>query len=146
MKIGELAKAAGCQTVTIRFYERKGLLGKAGRTDSNYRIYVAKDLERLLFIRNCRSLGLTLQEIERLVELHDNPSVDCSDVNAFLDKHLAEVENQMKTLKALQGQLKGLRSRCAVPGASSECRVLTALAHETSLQAQREIAYETHVA
>lgn len=135
MKIGELAKAAGCQTVTIRFYERKGLLGKAERSNSNYRLYATKDVERLLFIRNCRSLGLTLQEIERLVEIHDNPSVDCSDVNAFLDKHLVDVENQMKALQALQQQLKGLRSRCAVPGASSECGVLSVLAHESSAQA-----------
>ncbi|MEC4718420.1 MerR family DNA-binding protein [Noviherbaspirillum sp. CPCC 100848] len=141
MKIGELPKAAGCKTLTIRFYKCKSLLGTAERTGSNYRIYATKDLERLLFIRNCRSLGLTLQEVERLVELRDNPSINCSDVNAFLDKHLVEVENQMKALQDLQEQLKGLRSRCAVPGASSECGVLTALANETHIQAQREIAY-----
>lgn len=138
MKIGELAKAAGCQTVTIRFYERKGLLGKAERSGSNYRIYAAKDLERLSFIRNCRSLGLTLQEVERLVEIHDNPSVDCSDVNAFLDKHLEEVENQMKALQALRDQLKELRSQCTVPGASSGCGVLSVLANETAAQTKLE--------
>lgn len=132
MKIGELAKAAGCQSVTVRFYERKGLLGAAQRSDSNYRIYGTKDLERLLFIRNCRSLGLTLQEIERLVEIHENPSVDCSAVNSCLDKHLVEVENQMKALQALQEQLKNLRSRCAVSGASSECGVLSVLAQDSS--------------
>lgn len=134
MKIGELAKAAGCQTVTVRFYERKGLLGAAERSDSNYRIYSAKDLERLLFIRNCRSLGLMLQEIERLVEIHDNPTVDCSDVNLCLDRHLVEVENQMKALQTLQKQLKGLRSRCAVPGASSGCGVLSALVNESPVK------------
>jgi Cd(II)/Pb(II)-responsive transcriptional regulator len=137
MKIGELAKAAGCQPVTIRFYERKGLLGAAQRTDANYRLYGTRDLERLLFIRNCRSLGLTLQEIERLVEIHDNPTVDCSDVNACLDKHLIEVANQMKALQALQEQLTRLRTRCAVPGASSGCGVLSALANETAVQVRK---------
>lgn len=128
MKIGELAKVAGCQTVTIRFYERKGLLGAAGRSESNYRIYGPEDLERLLFIRNCRSLGLTLLEIERLVEIHDNPSVDCTDVNTCLDKHLEEVERQMQALVQLQAELRRLRNRCAIPGASSGCGVLAALA------------------
>lgn len=127
MKIGQLAKAAGCQPVTVRFYERKGLLGVAGRSDSNYRVYGSQDLERLLFIRNCRSLGLTLAEIERLVEIYDCPSDDCSDVNTCLDKHLEEVEKQMQALSQLQGELRRLRSRCAVPGASSGCGVLAAL-------------------
>lgn len=127
MKIGELAKAADCQTVTIRFYERKGLLGAAGRSESNYRVYGPQELERLLFIRNCRSLGLMLPEIERLVLIHDNPSVDCTDVNTCLDRHLEEVEKQMRALSQLQGELRRLRSRCAFPGASSGCGVLAAL-------------------
>lgn len=127
MRIGELAHAASCQTVTVRFYERKGLMGPPERSNSNYRVYGTKDLERLLFIRNCRSLGLTLPEIERLVEIHDNPVLDCSDVNACLDMHLEEVAKQMHALKLLQGELRRLRSRCAVPGASSGCGVLAAL-------------------
>jgi Cd(II)/Pb(II)-responsive transcriptional regulator len=130
MKIGELAKAAGCQTVTVRFYERKGLLGAASRSDSNYRVYGMQDLERLMFIRNCRSLGLTLREIERLVAIHDDPTVQCDDVNACLDKHLDEVDRQMEALKRLKKELKQLRRRCMVPGASSTCGVLSALVSE----------------
>lgn len=133
MKIGDLAKAAGCQTVTIRFYERKGLLGVAERSDANYRVYGAKDLDRLLFIRNCRSLGLTLPEIERLVEIHDDPTLDCSDVNACLDKHLREVEEQMQALSKLKTDLRDLRDRCAVPGASKGCGVLAALTGTTEI-------------
>lgn len=132
MKIGELAKAAGCQTVTIRFYERKGLLGAAGRSESNYRMYGPNDLERLLFIRNCRSLGLTLPEIERLVEIHDNPSVDCTDVNRCLDAHLDEVEKQMQALAQLQEELRRLRTRCTIPGASAGCGVLAALSNTSA--------------
>lgn len=127
MKIGELANAAGCQTVTIRFYERKGLLGATERSASNYRVYGSKDLERLTFIRNCRALGLTLSEIERLTAIHDDPIVDCSDVNACLDRHLEEVESQMQALRRLQKDLKALRSRCVVPGASAGCGVLASL-------------------
>ena len=127
MRIGELAEAANCQTVTIRFYERKGLLGAAARSASNYRVYDEKDLERLLFIRNCRSLGLTLAETERLVDMHDHPVLDCSDVNACLENHLEQIHMQMEALKLLERDLRKLRSRCAVPGVSSGCGVLAAL-------------------
>lgn len=100
MRIGELARAAGCQPVTVRFYERKGLLGAAIRSDGNYRVYGKQDLERLLFIRNSRGLGLTLKEIERLVSIYDDPGRACNDVNTCLDQHLEEVEKQNDVIKA----------------------------------------------
>lgn len=127
MKIGELAAAAGCQTVTVRFYERKGLLGAPARTWSNYRVYGQAELDRLLFIRKCRTLGLTLQEIMLLVGLQDNPSLQCDDVNAVLDHHLAEVRQQIQSLRGLEVQLQRLRERCAVPGAVAACGVLSEL-------------------
>lgn len=130
MKIGELARAAGCQSVTVRFYEGKGLLGSATRSESNYRVYGEQDLERLVFIRNCRTLGLTLKEIARLVAIQDDPTLQCDDVNACLDDHLAGVHQQMQALQSLEMQLRRLRSRCQSPGASSDCGVLAALVHE----------------
>lgn len=131
LNIGELAKAAGCQAVTVRFYERRGLLGSAIRSQSNYRMYGEQDLERLLFIRNCRALGLTLKEINDLVAIQDNPTVDCHAVNACLDDHLAQVERQMQTLQLLSVQLKRLRNSCMSPRPSSECGVLAALASDS---------------
>lgn len=130
MKIGELAKAAGCQSVTVRFYEGKGLLGSANRSESNYRMYSEQDLERLIFIRNCRTLGLTLKEIARLVAIQDDPTLQCDDVNTCLDDHLAGVRQQMQALQLLELQLKRLRSRCLSPGTSSNCGVLAALTNE----------------
>lgn len=137
MKIGELAKAAGCQAVTVRFYERKGLLGSANRSEANYRVYGEQDLERLTFIRNCRALGLTLKEITQLVAIQENPTPDCHAVNACLDEHLAGVERQMRTLQLLAIQLKRLRNSCISPRASSECRVLAALTNESLEAAER---------
>lgn len=131
MQIGELAKVAGCQTVTIRFYERKGLLGSTARTESNYRVYGEQDLERLVFIRDCRTLGLTLKEITRLVAIQDEPALRCDDVNACVDDHRADVHRQMQALRLLEAQLKRLRSSCMSPGASSDCGVLAALTNES---------------
>lgn len=63
MKIGELAKVTQTQAETIRFYEREGLLTEPPRSNGNYRLYGQEHLERLAFIRHCRSLDMTLDEI-----------------------------------------------------------------------------------
>jgi len=60
MRIGELAKISNCQVVTIRYYERSGLLPPPSRTEGNYRVYNVTDAERLAFIRNCRTIDITL--------------------------------------------------------------------------------------
>ena len=64
MKIGELAALTNTQVETIRFYERENLLAEPSRSDGNYRIYGAAHAERLSFIRHCRGLDMTLDEIK----------------------------------------------------------------------------------
>lgn len=73
MKIGELARLAGSNAETIRYYEREGLLPKASRSESNYRIYTDAHLERLTFIRHCRNLDMTLGEIRTLLHFKASP-------------------------------------------------------------------------
>lgn len=70
MKIGELAKQAGVNIQTIRFYEREKLLPPPPRTRSGYRDYGARDLDRLLFIQDCQRLGFTLADIYEVLEFH----------------------------------------------------------------------------
>lgn len=71
MHIGELARSAQVNVQTIRFYERQGLLPRPARTAAGYRIYEARDLERVIFIQRNQELGFTLAEIQQLFELHD---------------------------------------------------------------------------
>ena len=89
MKIGALAEATGTPVETIRFYEREGLLPPPLRANNNYRMYLPTHLERLAFIRQCRNLDMTLDEVRALIRLRDTPSQDCGEVNALLRKHLA---------------------------------------------------------
>ena len=56
MKIGELSTASGTTIESIRFYEREGLIAEPGRTDGNYCVYGDEHVQRLVFIRRCRSL------------------------------------------------------------------------------------------
>lgn len=127
MKIGELAKATGSLVETIRFYEREGLLPQAERTEGNYRIYGQDHAERLAFIRNCRNLDMTLNEIRALLRFKDAPTENCGEVNALLDEHIGHVADRIRELKALEKNLKVLRLQCQEASASKDCGILQGL-------------------
>jgi len=98
MKIGELALAAQTQVETIRYYEREGLLPQAPRSEGNYRIYGPEHVERLAFVRHCRSLDMTLDEIRVLLRFKDEPQAECGEVNALLDEHIGHVATRIREL------------------------------------------------
>lgn len=128
LKIGELAKRTDCQVETIRYYEREGLLPAPARSGGNYRLYGAAHVERLRFIRHCRSLDMTLDEVRSLLHFKDIPTENCGEVNALLDKHIGHVTTRMTELKALQTQLKELRALCHNVQATTDCGILQELA------------------
>lgn len=127
MKIGELAQKTGMQVETVRFYEKEGLLPRIGRTDSNYRVYTDTHVERLLFIRHCRSLDMTLDEIRILLHFKDMPDESCDRVNALLDEHIGHVAERIRDLKKLEKQLKNLRDQCHDANDIANCGILSAL-------------------
>lgn len=127
MRIGDLAAATGLPVETIRFYEREGLLPKARRADNNYRVYDAAHTERLGFIRHCRNLDMTLDEVRSLLRLREQPARDCAEVDALLDEHIGHVKQRIRELRALEKDLKLLRARCASPHAIDDCGILSGL-------------------
>lgn len=127
MKIGDLASASATPIETIRFYEREGLLPAPGRTGGNFRIYEAPHLERLQFIRYCRGLDMSLDEVRALLRFKDSPGEDCGDVNALLDEHIRHVSKRIKELRLLEKELKELRQRCGDERQANHCGILTGL-------------------
>lgn len=127
MKIGELAKLTGCQVETIRYYEKEGLLPPPARSEGNYRVYTHAHTERLVFIRNCRSLDMTLEEIRSLLILRDSPQDQCENVNALIDEHIQHVKVRIDGLLALQAQLLDLRRRCGEGPDVEQCAILQRL-------------------
>ncbi len=142
MKIGELARAAKCGTETIRFYEKEGLLPAPPRSESNYRHYDARHVERLCFIRNCRNLDMTHDEIRALLAFADHPQDDCGPVNSLLDEHISHVDLRIAELKRLKTQLTGLRKQCANPQAIEHCGIIHGLA---DMPAREKTAPSTHL-
>ncbi|MBA3597769.1 MAG: Cd(II)/Pb(II)-responsive transcriptional regulator [Methylibium sp.] len=132
MKIGELAKATRTPVETIRYYERERMLPPAPRSDGNYRIYAAVHAERLAFVRHCRSLDMTLDEIRLLLRLKDAPGDDCGEVDALLDEHIGHVATRIHELRQLEKQLKTLREQCAGPSDVAHCGILNELKQAAS--------------
>jgi Cd(II)/Pb(II)-responsive transcriptional regulator len=132
MKIGELARAASTPVETIRYYEREGLLPEAPRTHSNYRVYGDDQVERLAFIRHCRSLDMTLDEIRVLLRFKDAPAENCGVVNQLLDEHMGHVEARIGELRALQKQLRSLREQCLSATSAGDCGILGGLARDAA--------------
>ena len=128
LKIGELAKRTGCQIETIRYYERQGLLHAPRRTEGNYRLYEDVHVERLRFIRQCRSLDMALDEIRTLLRFCDAPEKNCGEVNALLDEHIGQVARRVVELKAMEKRLKQLRRQCNQTRAAKDCGILRELA------------------
>src|SRR3546814_5999488 len=127
MKIGELAKRTESTVETIRYYEKEGLLPEPSRSDGNYRLYGEEHIERLRFIRHCRTLDMALDEVRTLLRYRDTPTEDCGDVNALLDEHIHAVEVRVDELMQLKGHLVVLRQKCARKAPTSSCGILRAL-------------------
>lgn len=128
MKIGELAKIALCSVETIRFYEKEGLLAAPARTAGNFREYSAEHVERLRFIRNCRALDMSHEEIHTLLRLADQPVECCGAINSVFDQHIEHVEVRIKELEHLKQQLGALRQQCQTEQAINPCGILQGLA------------------
>ena len=127
MQIGELAKRSGCQAETVRYYERLGLLPQPERTAGNYRVYNEEHLERLRFIRNCRAIDMTLDDVHRLLYFRDRPDLACLEINELLDTHIERLDEQVRELLRLQKYLRELRTCCDSPRAAGDCGILAAL-------------------
>ncbi len=130
LKIGDLARATGTKVVTIRYYEKVGLLPPPDRSTGNYRTYDAKALDRLRFIRRCRDLGFTLDQIRELLELSSDVEHSCAMVDEITAAHLAEVERKIADLQALAKELRRISATCSGGGTISNCRILEAIGPE----------------
>lgn len=127
MRIGELAERTSTPVDTIRYYEKAGLLSAADRSAGNYRAYGTAQVQRLNFIRRCRALDMSLEEIRVLLDFCDAPARDCGAVNALIDEHLAHVETRLRDLRRLARELRQLGSACRSPGVAAQCRILQEL-------------------
>lgn len=110
--IGQLARATGIPTSTVRYYERRGLLRPSGRTPGNYRVYGEETLERVRFIRAAQAAGFTLAQIAAVLDLRDDMTASCQAVQALLEQRLADVKQRMAEIRQVQSRLQAALEWC----------------------------------
>lgn len=127
MNIGQLAKSSGVSAKMIRYYESIGLLPAAERSESNYRVYRSEDIHTLRFIKRSRSLGFSLDEIQILVGLWQNPERPSSEVKSLVHQHIGTLELKLTEIQSILQVLKQLSSSCHGDH-RPECPILDELA------------------
>jgi DNA-binding transcriptional MerR regulator len=126
LPIGKLSKAAGVKVPTIRYYEQIGLLPEPDRSAGNQRLYGAKTMDRLSFIRHARDLGFTLEAIRDLLSMSDNPHQSCEAADLIANAQLLAVRDRIVRLRALETELERMIAQCA-HGTIADCRVIEVL-------------------
>ncbi|HMS85603.1 MAG TPA: heavy metal-responsive transcriptional regulator [Nitrospira sp.] len=127
LTIGQLAKGAGVNVQTIRYYERRNLLQPAGRKLSGYRVYDHEALQLLRFIKNAQALEFTLHEIEELLNLRVSSKSRCGAVQRRAEVKLEQVEVKVRDLKALATTLRRLIRTCRAGQTTDRCSILKSL-------------------
>ena len=127
MNIGQAARHSGVSAKMIRHYEEIGLTPKAARSYSGYRTYTDNDVHTLRFIRQARSLGFSIKQIEQLLGLWRNQRRPSSKVKALALSHIAELDARIAELQAMKRTLQSLAAHCHGDD-RPECPILEGLA------------------
>ncbi len=130
--IGELSREVGVSIETIRYYERKGLMPRVRRTTSGRRSYRRDEVRTLSFIKRCRSMGFTLEDIGALLTLRQQTT--CCDVRAIASRHLENMRARVRMLMELERALSEVVNRCP-NDTSSQCTILDLLDQPLALDA-----------
>lgn len=118
MFIGEVAKRAGVSPHTIRYYEAERLIGRPARSAAGYRVYSARVIDELAFVRRAQGLGLSLTETREILTLGRSGKNPCDRVASICETRLADIERRMDELRAFRDNL-----RAAYRAAKSGCSV-----------------------
>jgi DNA-binding transcriptional MerR regulator len=105
MRINEVARAAGVNRETLRYYERRGLLDQPDRSPGGHRLYDDRALQTLRIIKAAQRLGFTLEEVADLIEVGRRRGRD-SGLQARAHAKLLEVEERMADLAAIRDNLR----------------------------------------
>jgi DNA-binding transcriptional MerR regulator len=108
LRPGEVARASGVSTDTLRHYERKGVLAAPRRSRNGYREYPSSAINRVLLVRGALSMGFTLEELAPILGARDRNGVPCGKVRELAASKLSEVEINLEALKSLRDELRAI--------------------------------------
>ncbi len=143
IKVKDLAEECGVSGDCVRFYTKIGLLRPVRDPENGYKLFSEQDVRRLKFIRTAKCLGFTLNEIEKIMEAHDDGNAPCSLVREFLRNHIEDNRKQLKKQMVLQERMEKTWVRwSAMPDCDAAehvfCRLIEAAAEFDFLAATEE--------
>ncbi|MBA3819705.1 MAG: MerR family transcriptional regulator [Deltaproteobacteria bacterium] len=127
LRIGDVAERAGVNTQTLRYYERRGILGEPKRSASGYREYPSDTVRLIRFIKRAQELGFTLNEIEELITLRQTTPKRRAKVRDLAAAKLKDIDEKLARLQAMRSALYTLVEDCACGAETLTCPILEAL-------------------
>ncbi len=132
--VGKAAREAGLSAKAVRLYEAKGLLPEAQRTQAGYRTYTDDDITVLRFIRQAKTLGLSLGEIRDILDLRRGGTTPCRHVTALLDQRIRDIDKTITELRQLRRTLAGTRAHARQHQANDTQNVCGIIEHAPCAQ------------
>lgn len=127
LRTGEVAKAAGVNIQTLRYYEREGLLAAPKRSAAGYRQYDEDAVRIVSFIKRAQELGFTLREAKELLKLRRAGGKRADAVRRAAEVKLLDIDEKLRDLSAMRTALAGLVDTCACQSGAVYCPILEAL-------------------
>ncbi len=125
---GQVARAAGVNHETLRFYEREGILPAPRRTRAGYRQYSDETVRVVTFIKRAQRLGFTLKEATALLALRKAGPKRREAARALAAAKIADIDQRIRDLVAIRDALATLVETCTHRAeASASCPILEAL-------------------
>jgi len=129
--ITKAARAAGVHVETIRYYERRGLIGRPPSL-GGYRTYPDETVRRLRFIKRAQRLGFSLREIRELLALRSGPLSTGAAVRRKAEAKVEDIDKKICELRAMRRALDALAKACPGTGPADRCPILRSLDDEVT--------------
>ena len=127
LQTAEVARRAGVNVETLRFYERKGILPQPPRRASGYREYPPEAVDRVRFIKRAQELGFSLKEIAEMLSLREVARAKSGPVRRLAEAKVREIEHKIRDLEAMRQSLTDLLCACDGRKSITSCPIIGSL-------------------
>lgn len=140
LTIGALARAAGVNVETIRYYERRGLLTKPSKPEEGYRKYPAEVIKRVRFIKRAQGLGFSLRETAEMLRLDSKAQIGCGEMLALARHKVTEIDSKIKALQVMRTALMDAAETCPGAGSLTLCPIWDRLENADEREEVKDMA------
>jgi Hg(II)-responsive transcriptional regulator len=127
---GKVAKEAGVNVETLRYYEDIGIIPEPIRSESGYRLYTEETIQRIRFVKDIQMLGFTLHEIKELLDIKMDSKTACGEASKIIHQKKGEVKDKIASLNRILETLQKMEQTCSMNKTKQGCPILESLSAE----------------